>query len=150
MFLLDYKNLIFNYLAKGNTRILLPDDLKKINEASDNEVVDLELLKLSLKLFEDNKILIKQEYKDGKNNKILYAAEKPLSFFEQTLYLSGSTAGYIANAINNLKDKNDKTIICDPLKIEEKDVLQLLSMLVNSIENKTQQQTEKQQTHGLN
>ena len=147
MFLVDYKNIIFNYFNKGAFKIILPDDLKYLNPASENELADIEILKIALQSFEENGLVKKQEYKDGRQSKIIYILEKPLTSFEQSVYISGTTAGYITNTIQKLSNNNQHN--CNPLKIEEKDILEILTLLVQTFDNQNNN-SQKIQTHGLN
>lgn len=131
MNLIETKNLIFNFFKENDT-IILPDDFLKIVTVSGTPELDKAKIEESLKCFVDTGLAKKISYIEGegksKKDKTAYVLEKPLQSYEQSLTISGETAFYISNILNDVKDKDDQNAV-NPLSITETNIESLIILI---------------------
>ena len=128
---LDASSSLFKFFSE-NDYFDMDEHFKSVVLISENEKIEKACVEIGLEdLCEMGVIIIREE--GGKNFWIL---RKPLSHYEQKVELSASTAMTLSHVLNEicvaLGNKEDK---CDPLRITENDVNNLITVASKFLEN---------------
>ena len=113
---------MFSWFSQ-NEKFEINKDFTSLLIVSDDELLEKEVIKISLDRMEEIKIIKKVDVP----NRDLWVLEKPLSSFEQNIQVDGQMANQISEIINNacyaIDDYED---LCNPLDLNEKDLNNLI------------------------
>lgn len=127
MTLLEIRNNLFTYF-KDNDTLILPDNFNKIITISENIEMDTAIIKEALKTFITAGLIKEVDFSEGKKNKNVYILDQSLYKYEQSVSISGEIAFYIAQILNDLKDKNDPDKV-NPLSINSSNIESLIILI---------------------
>ena len=92
------------------------------------------VLEAGLESLVEMEVILKKESKD----KVYWILKKPLSYYEQKVELSPSTALGLASVLNEICIRiGNSNEICDPLNVCDRDLNNLVSFVDNFLNSKT-------------
>lgn len=134
MTVLEVENLIFGWFSENDCLIISKDidnpkdDFKKLILLSVDKNKELALLKCALEEYEKSGILKKSE----DETRYFWFLKKPFSSYEQTIVIEPAVASMVSKVINHFcESTNDKTDLCDPQKITNKDIKNLCFLITH-------------------
>lgn len=129
MTILEASGLLYEWFSK-NDSFLLQEDFMKLIMVTDHPSRDKAAVLGALESFKETHIVREVRLNEGTAEEGRYwILNKNFETFEQSVVLSPYTVTLIAKIINDFCDKiGDRTEYVDPLKIEEKDIQNLIVM----------------------
>ena len=125
MTIADAVNKLFVFFM-DNDSFELERDFIKVMLVSDNEEEDRAILLASIQQLKENELIRSQRYK-GKTYHIL---SNKIQSYEQTIPVGGVCALMMSTEINEMCDAlGDVRDYCDPTKIGEKDIINLINII---------------------
>ena len=101
---------------------------------SEDKELEMIVLEAGLESLVEMEVILKKESKD----KVYWILKKPLSYYEQKVELSPSTALGLASVLNEICIRiGNSNEICDPLNVCDRDLNNLVSFVDNFLNSKT-------------
>ena len=130
MTVIEYSAALIKYFSANDCLYLAAsgvDDFSKVILISENKSKDIAGLEAALSSLEQAELVKKQVDKKG----TYWILNKPFTSYEQTVVIDSQLALSIAEVINNFcENQSDRTDVCDPSKISQKEIRNLVLLII--------------------